>query len=120
MSRHLKDLREIQEITAKIKQMNESVMFEDDFEVEEPFADGNEQSFEDDVRAQEEPKSLEDKGMEELDKLGALDKIRLICLDGMKELAQQSQADSAQFVALNKIFAICNKGTDEKEESVNK
>jgi hypothetical protein len=38
----------------------------------------------------------------------------------MKELAQQSQADSAQFVALNKIFAICNKGTEEKEESVNK
>lgn len=117
MSTNLKHLKEIQEIASKIRKMNEQAIFEDEFDVEEPFMDGEIEQTE---VQQDEPKSLEDKGMQELDKVGALDKIRLICLDGMKELAQQSQADSAQFLALNKIFAICNKGTEDKEENVNK
>lgn len=125
MSKHLKDLKEIQDITSKIKRMNESIMFEDDFDnIDDQMMQGDEYTQElntqDNIEHQEEPKSLEDKGMEELDKLGALDKIRLICLDGMKELAKQGQPDSPQFVALNKIFGICNKGTEEKEENTNK
>ena len=83
-------------------------MFEDDFNLD------SEQPQED--IPQEKPLSAEDKGMEELDQMGELDKIRAITLDGMRKLA--SQPESPQFQALNKIFQICNKSVEKDIDEI--
>ena len=59
-------------------------------------------------------KSTEELGMEELDKMGEVDQIRKITLNGMTKLADHPE--DPQFQALLKIFQICNKSVDTKEE----
>jgi len=108
------DMKEIQNMTEKIRRINENVVFEDEYDNEE-YTDN--ENLNDNNDGAEINDSLEDTGMEELDKIGALDKIRLLCLDGMKELAKKGQPDSPQFIALNKIFNICNKGMENDDKN---
>ena len=51
-------------------------------------------------------------GMEELDEMGAIDKIREITLSGMHKLCKEPQ--NPQYQALKKIFQMCDKGVDEE------
>ena len=54
----------------------------------------------------------EEKGMEELDEMGEIDKIREITLSGMHKLCKEPQ--NPQYQALKKIFQMCDKGVDEE------
>ena len=57
----------------------------------------------------------EDEGMAELDNMGELDKIREMTLKGMLKFT--NQPEHPQFQALKKIFDICNKGVEQKQEN---
>jgi hypothetical protein len=133
---YLKELNEIKSIVNKIKKINinENVRFEDDEDFNDLYAGEEEQPIEEPVQEPEVPaeepvqepeqcadgecnldkKSTEEIGMEELDKMGEVDQIRKITLNGMTKLADHPE--DPQFQALLKIFQICNKSVDTKEE----
>lgn len=133
---YLKELNEIKSIVNKIKKINinENVRFEDDEDFNDLYAGEEEQPIEEPVQEPEVPaeepvqepeqcaggecnldkKSTEELGMEELDKMGEVDQIRKITLNGMTKLADHPE--DPQFQALLKIFQICNKSVDTKEE----
>ena len=133
---YLKELNEIKSIADKIKKinLNEQISFEDDEDFNDLYGNDDEQPVEEpvqepEVQAEEpvqEPdqcadgecnldkKSSEEVGMEELDKMGEVDQIRKITLNGMTKLADHPE--DPQFQALLKIFQICNKAVDTKEE----
>lgn len=133
---YLKELNEIKSIVNKIKKINinENVRFEDDEDFNDLYAGEDEQPIEEPVQEPEVPaeepvqepeqcaggecnldkKSTEEIGMEELDKMGEVDQIRKITLNGMTKLADHPE--DPQFQALLKIFQICNKSVDTKEE----
>lgn len=129
---YLKELKDIKNISNAIRKMNENIMFEDEYDelqgMEEPEPAADEQMpapepepqpeqepAEQGVEAQADIKDVdpEDKGMEELDKMGELDQIRKITLQGMLKFA--NQPEHPQFQALQKIFQLCNKAVDNKE-----
>jgi hypothetical protein len=133
---YLKELNEIKSIVNKIKKINinENVRFEDDEDFNDLYAGEEEQPIEEPVQEPEVPaeepvqepeqcaggecnldkKSTEELGMEELDKMGEVDQIRKITLNGMTKLADHPE--DPQFQALLKIFQICNKSVDTKED----
>ena len=137
---YLKELNEIKSIADKIKKisLNESIRFEDDEDFNNLYGDEEGQQVEEPVQEPvqkpeipaeepvEEPdqcadgecnldkKSTEEVGMEELDKMGEVDQIRKITLNGMTKLSDHPE--DPQFQALLKIFQICNKAVDTKEE----
>jgi hypothetical protein len=133
---YLKELNEIKSIVNKIKKINinENVRFEDDEDFNDLYAGEEEQPIEEPVQEPEVPaeepvqepeqcaggecnldkKSTEEIGMEELDKMGEVDQIRKITLNGMTKLADHPE--DPQFQALLKIFQICNKSVDTKED----
>ena len=138
---YLKELDEIKGMTNIIKKinLNENINFEDETAFEDLYS-GNEQeptnnavtnTATDDVPTDDVPsedaqdqcvdgecnlekKSTEEVGMEELDNMGEVDQIRKITLDGMRKLADHPE--DPKFQALLKIFQICNKSVDTKEE----
>ena len=134
---YLKELKDIKNISNAIRKMNEGIMFEDEYddlqgiEQEEPMPDEEpipaqeqepapepqteQEPVEQGVEAQADIKDVkpEDKGMEELDQMGELDQIRKITLQGMLKFA--NQPEHPQFQALQKIFQMCNKAVDNKE-----
>lgn len=57
----------------------------------------------------------EDEGIAELDKMGAIDQIREITLKGMTQLCKQPE--HPEFQALLKIFQLCNKAVEPKDEN---
>lgn len=133
---YLKELNEIKSIADKIKKinLNEQISFEDDEDFNDLYGNDNEQPVEEPIQEPEVPaeelvqepdqcadgecnldkKSTEELGMEELDKMGEVDQIRKITLNGMTKLADHPE--DPQFQALLKIFQICNKSVDTKEE----
>ena len=133
---YLKELNEIKSIADKIKKinLNEQISFEDDEDFNDLYGNDDEQPVEEPVQEPEVPaeepvqepdqcadgecnldkKSTEEVGMEELDKMGEVDQIRKITLNGMTKLADHPE--DPQFQALLKIFQICNKSVDTKEE----
>ena len=132
------DLNDIKNITKTIRRMNESIMFEDEYdnfdnetpeEMEEPLPNeepvdtpvekAQPEEIETGVEAQGDIKDAdaEDKGMAELDEMGELDQIREITLKGMLKFA--NQPEHPQFQALQKIFQMCNKAVDNKENTQN-
>jgi hypothetical protein len=133
---YLKELNEIKSIADKIKKinLNEQISFEDDEDFNDLYGNNEEQPSEEPVQEPEVPaeepvqepdqcadgecnldkKSTEEVGMEELDKMGEVDQIRKITLNGMTKLADHPE--DPQFQALLKIFQICNKAVDTKEE----
>lgn len=135
---YLKELKDIKNISNTIRKMNENIMFEDEYdelqgmEEPEPAADEQMPAQEPEPTPEPEPQpeqepveqgaeaqadiedaDPEDKGMEELDKMGELDQIRKITLQGMLKFA--NQPEHPQFQALQKIFQMCNKAVDNKE-----
>lgn len=133
---YFKELNEIKSIADKIKKinLNEQISFEDDEDFNDLYGNDDEQPVEEPVQEPELPaeepiqepeqcadgecnlekKSTEEVGMEELDKMGEVDQIRKITLNGMTKLADHPE--DPQFQALLKIFQICNKSVDTKEE----
>ena len=133
---YLKELNEIKSIADKIKKinLNEQISFEDDEDFNDLYGNDDEQPAEEPVQEPEVPaeepvqepdqcadgecnldkKSTEEVGMEELDKMGEVDQIRKITLNGMTKLADHPE--DPQFQALLKIFQICNKSVDTKED----
>lgn len=122
---YLKELNEIKSIANKIKKINinENIRFEDDEDFNDLYAGEEEQPVEEPIQEPEQcaggecnldKKSTEELGMEELDKMGEVDQIRKITLNGMTKLADHPE--DPQFQALLKIFQICNKSVDTKEE----
>ena len=130
------DLMDIKNISNAIRKMNEGIMFEDEYDelgnmeqepipseeavpagqeapVEEPQA----QAVEAGAEAQANIKDVkpEDEGMAELDKMGELDQIREITLKGMLKFS--NQPEHPQFQALQKIFQLCNKAVEPKENT---
>lgn len=124
--RYLEDLKDIKNMSNKIRRMNESVMFEDEYDdvsAEEKsdiddipeYSGTDEDEIETGIEGTEDLKDTkpEDKGMEELDEMGELDKIRKITLEGMLKFS--NQPEHPQFQALQRIFQMCNKAIDTKE-----
>ena len=122
---YLKELNEIKSIADKIKKinLNEQISFEDDEDFNDLYGNDDEQPVEEPVQEPDQcadgecnldKKSSEEVGMEELDKMGEVDQIRKITLNGMTKLADHPE--DPQFQALLKIFQICNKAVDTKEE----
>ena len=126
---YLKELDEIKSIADKIKKINinESIRFEDDEDFNDLYTDNEKQTVDEPVQEPDQcvdgecnldKKSTEEVGMEELDKMGEVDQIRKITLNGMTKLADHPE--DPQFQALLKIFQICNKAVDTKEEGSEK
>lgn len=133
---YLKELNEIKSIADKIKKinLNEQISFEDDEDFNDLYGNDDEHPVEEPIKEPEVPaeepvqepdqcadgecnldkKSTEEVGMEELDKMGEVDQIRKITLNGMTKLADHPE--DPQFQALLKIFQICNKSVDTKED----
>ena len=123
--KYLDELKGIQEILDKINSfalLNESLVFEDDFDdqygeqamsqedVPQDVPQGDEEGI---AQAQPVEKMDPEKaGMEELDKMGEIDKIREITLSGMHKLCQNPQ--DPKYQALKKIFQLCDKGVEEE------
>ena len=128
-----KDLKAIKSMSARLRGLNESIMFEGDDEftpeddmMNEPMPEQEpmqkqEPEIETGVEAQGEmpvdDTKPEDKGMQELDKMGELDQIRKITLQGMLKFS--NQPEHPQFQALQKIFQLCNKAVDTDKENNN-
>jgi len=131
-----KDLMDIKNISNAIRKMNESIMFEDEYDElgnieqepipgeeavpageEAPVEEPQTQAVEAGAEAQANIKDVkpEDEGMAELDNMGELDKIREMTLKGMLKFT--NQPEHPQFQALKKIFDICNKGVEQKQEN---
>lgn len=111
---YLSELRKIQNMANSIRKinLNENVCFEDNEtlynDVEE--YEGEEPEY--DIELSD--KDSEDKGMEELDANGSLDTIRELTLKGMTRLCKTPE--DSEFQALLKIFQICNKGAEPKDD----
>lgn len=97
---HDKEIKEIQSLAGKFKNLHESIVFEDEVENQENQTE-NDADFEDDDYQ-------EINQVDSLDNTTAIDRIRLICLDGLKELASKNQLKSKEFDTLNDIFSRCN------------
>ena len=130
------DLMDIKNISNAIRKMNEGIMFEDEYDElgsmeqepipgeeavpageEAPVDEPNAQAVEAGAEAQANIKDVkpEDQGMAELDKMGELDQIREITLKGMLKFS--NQPEHPQFQALQKIFQLCNKAVEPKENA---
>lgn len=122
---YFEELNGIQEILNKIKSpslINEQIVFEDDFENEYADPEMAQENVPQDVpqgdeegiaQAQSMEKMDPEKaGMQELDKMGEIDKIREITLSGMHKLCQNPQ--DPKYQALKKIFQLCDKGVEEE------
>ena len=130
------DLMDIKNISNAIRKMNEGIMFEDEYDElgsmeqepipgeeavpageEAPVDEPNAQAVEAGAEAQANIKDVkpEDQGMAELDKMGELDQIREITLKGMLKFS--NQPEHPQFQALQKIFQLCNKAVEPKENT---
>ena len=135
-TKYQKDLMDIQNISKTIRKMNEGIMFEDEYDElggmeqepqpmnepeptagAEPMNEPEQQDVETGAEAQANIKDVkpEDQGMAELDNMGELDKIREMTLKGMLKFT--NQPEHPQFQALKKIFDICNKGVEQKQEN---
>lgn len=128
---YLKELKEIQAMSNKLRGINESIMFEDEYDdienqemidaqsrQEQPAMQQpeQEQEIETGMEGQTDIKDVdpEEQGMEELDKMGELDQIRKITLKGMLKFA--NNPEHPQFQALQKIFQLCNKGVEKENQ----
>lgn len=135
-TKYQKDLMDIQNISNTIRKMNEGIMFEDEYDElggmeqepqpmnepeptaeAEPMNEPEPQDVETGAEAQANIKDVkpEDQGMAELDKMGELDQIREITLKGMLKFS--NQPEHPQFQALQKIFQLCNKAVEPKENT---
>ena len=93
-----KEMNDLRKLTSKIKKLNESIMYEDDDEIEDNV----------DVNIpQEQPQQAD---MSEVESNSPIDTIREITLQGLTALCKTP--DAPEFQTLLKIFQICNKGSE--------
>ena len=112
----MNELENIQSLLNRVKQLNESVLyneeydnFEDDMmepEMSEEMPDEEGQE----MGAEMSKVGTEEEGMAQLDEMGAIDQIREITLKGMTKLCKTPE--DAQYQALKKIFQMCDKAVD--------
>lgn len=115
---HINELNDIQELLNKVKTLNESILYNEDYEgyedeMIEP--EMNAEMTQDDEEGVEmgsemEHVGTEEEGMAQLDEMGAIDQIREITLKGMTKLCKTPE--DAQYQALKKIFQMCDKAVD--------
>lgn len=135
-------LKDIQEMSSRLRgftlksTLNEGILFNEEFDDEMPEDDipqdepdldiqtGEEDMMPQQGMEQQEPQMQqqepmdvekakpEDEGMKELDEMGAIDKIREIALEGMKQLAKQPE--HPQYQALRKVLQLVDKAVDDE------
>ena len=105
---YFKDLKDIQAMTDKVKTLNESLAFADEYDDPEDVPQG--QSM-DEAPYGEEVEDEEDMVMEES---SAIEQIREIALKGMVQLSKNT--DNAEYEILKKIFLMVDKVNDKKPE----
>ena len=126
-AKHYNELEEIQGIVGKIRNIDEAINFQEDFEdepqpdapAEEPVApapeeapiEGDAEAGMDLAKVQAEEPSEED-GLRELG--NEVDAIREIALKGMIKLCKNPEDERYQ--ALKKIFTFCDKAAEVKKE----
>lgn len=117
---YLNELHSIENMLGKVRSLNEAMAFDSEYDEMDPEMmgqdDAQEMSAEDEA-GNEQAQDMsnmdpEEKGMEELDEMGEIDKIREITLSGMHKLCKEPQ--NPQYQALKKIFQMCDKGVDEE------
>ena len=113
---YMNELENIQSLLNRVKQLNESVLYNEEYD-----------NFEDDMMEPEMSEEMpdeegqemgaeiskvgtEEEGMAQLDEMGAIDQIREITLKGMTKLCKTPE--DAQYQALKKIFQMCDKAVD--------
>ena len=120
---YMNELNDIKKMVGKVKSLKESIQFEsfdpdelDDIEMtdEQPMGKmSNSPEILNDEPQNGEEMSAEDRGMAELDKMGAIDQIREITLKGMIKLCDNPE--HPEYQALLKIFNMCNKAVTDKQ-----
>ena len=127
-AKHYNELEEIQGIVGKIRNINEAINFQEDFEdgmqpeeapAEDPAVAAPEEApIEGDVEAGKDLSKLQPEEPDEEDGLRELgnevDMIREIALKGMIKLCKNPEDDRYQ--ALKKIFTFCDKAAEPKKE----
>ena len=117
---YLNELHSIENMLGKVRSLNEAMAFDSEYDEMDPEMMGQDEvqdmSAEDEA-GNEQAQDMsnmdpEEKGMEELDEMGEIDKIREITLSGMHKLCKEPQ--NPQYQALKKIFQMCDKGVDEE------
>lgn len=105
---YFKDLKDIQAMTDKVKTLNESLAFADEYDDPEDMTQGQPM---DEAPYDEENEDEEDMVMEES---SAIEQIREIALKGMVQLSKNT--DNAEYEILKKIFLMVDKVNDKKPE----
>ena len=117
---YLNELHSIENMLGKVRSLNEAMAFDSEYDEMDPEMMGQDEAQEmsaEDEAGNEQAQDMsnmnpEEKGMEELDEMGEIDKIREITLSGMHKLCKEPQ--NPQYQALKKIFQMCDKGVDEE------
>ena len=107
---YFKELNEIKNFTNKIRKinLNENISFESDIESDYDKSEDT-QDIDD-----ENEYVVDDDNVNELYSSSTIDTIREITLKGMTKLCKTP--DDPEFQTLLKIFQICNKGTEVKDD----
>lgn len=113
---YINELESIQNLLNKVRSINESVLYNEEYdnfedemmepEMQEEMPD--EEGVE--MGSEMEHVGTEEEGMAQLDEMGAIDQIREITLRGMTKLCKTPE--DAQYQALKKIFQMCDKAVD--------
>lgn len=114
--KYMNELESIQNLLNKVRTINESVLYNEEYdnfedemmepEMQEEMPD--EEGVE--MGSEMEHVGTEEEGMAQLDEMGAIDQIREITLRGMTKLCKTPE--DAQYQALKKIFQMCDKAVD--------
>lgn len=116
---YFKDLRAIQTLANKVRTLNESLAFADEYDEPE---DMQEMPMQQEMPQQEEmPMGQEEEQDPEemvMQNSGAIEQIREIALKGMVELSKQTE--NPEYEVLKKIFLMVDKANDKKNEDEKK
>lgn len=114
---YINELENIQNLLNKVRTINESVLYNEEYdnfedEMMEPEVQEEIPQDEEGVEMGSEMEHVgtEEEGMAQLDEMGAIDQIREITLKGMTKLCKTPE--DAQYQALKKIFQMCDKAVD--------
>lgn len=115
---YINELESIQNLLNKVRTINESVLYNEEYDnfeddMMEPEIDSEEIPQDEEgaeMGSEMEHVGTEEEGMAELDEMGAIDQIREITLKGMTKLCKTPE--DAQYQALKKIFQMCDKAVD--------
>lgn len=113
---YINELEDIQKLLKSVKTLNESILYNEEYDNFEDDMMDSEMSEEmpdeegQEMGAEMSKVGTEEEGMVQLDEIGAIDQIREITLKGMTKLCKTPE--DAQYQALKKIFQMCDKAVD--------